>query len=104
MITKGALSLGALSIAGGEILSTTGEALSQTPAKFNHRGYLGWITDLASEPDRSAAWPSMRLDARLLDDYEKSFTAMRRLGFNEISIWTLCFQGVAAGHNRLRDT
>src|SRR5262245_14958824 len=89
MITKGALSLGALSIAGEAVLSTAGAAASQTPAKFNHRGYLGWITDLASEPDRSTAWPSMRLDARLLDDYEKSFTAMSQLGFNEISIWGL---------------
>ena len=27
---------------------------------FRHRGYLGWTTDLATEPDRFAEWPSMR--------------------------------------------
>jgi len=30
-------------------------------------GYgLGWITDLATQPDPQAEWPSMRLDQRLL--------------------------------------
>ena len=56
---------------------------------FRHRGYLGWITDLASEPDTHAQWPSMRLDERLLNDYRQSFDLIAKLGFNEISIWGL---------------
>ena len=63
-------------------------ALAQAPG-FRHRGYLGWITDLASEPDPHAAWPSMRIDERLLADYRESLRLMRGLGFNEISIWGL---------------
>jgi hypothetical protein len=59
-----------------------------TPA-FRHRGYLGWITDLSSRPDPEADWPSMRLDARLLDDYRASLAVLHRLGFNEIVIWGL---------------
>jgi len=56
---------------------------------FRHRGYPGWITDLATEPDPTAAWPSMRLDKRLLEDYCRTFDLMKLLGFNEISIWGL---------------
>ena len=56
---------------------------------FRHRSYLGWITDLSSRPDSEAAWPSMRLDDKLLDDYERSFAVMQKLGFNEIVIWGL---------------
>jgi hypothetical protein len=63
--------------------------VSETPACFRHRGYLGWITDLATEPDPTAAWPSMRLDERLLEDYRQTFDLMEHLGFNEISIWGL---------------
>jgi len=59
------------------------------PKKFKHRGYLGWITDLASEPAANDAWPSMRLDERLLRDYSQTFDVMKRLGMNEISIWGL---------------
>ena len=33
---------------------------------FTHRALNGWITDLATEPDPHAAWPSMRLDEKLL--------------------------------------
>src|SRR4051812_29462233 len=61
----------------------------QAATGFKHRGYLGWITDLASDPDTHAAWPSMRLDERLLRDYRQCFELMRSLGFNEISIWGL---------------
>ena len=89
MITKSALGLGALALAGQNPLAAAGGTLKSSAATFNHRGYLGWITDLASDPDRSAAWPSMRLDAQLLKDYQESFAAMRRLGFNEISVWGL---------------
>ncbi len=55
--------------------------------KFLHRGYLGWITDLASDADTNTAWPSMRLDDRLLEDYRRTFLLMKRLGFNEAVIW-----------------
>ena len=88
MIARSALSLGALAL-GEKVQVTANQEKASAPAKFNHRGYLGWITDLASNPDPSAAWPSMRLDAQLLKDYQESFVAMRRLGFNEISVWGL---------------
>ena len=88
MIARSALGLGALAFAGQDALAADAKPKS-VAAKFNHRGYLGWITDLASEPDRSVAWPSMRLDAQLLKDYQESFAVMQRLGFNEISVWGL---------------
>ena len=56
---------------------------------FTHRALNGWITDLATEPDPNAAWPSMRLDEPLLKDYRETFALMRRVGFNEIVIWGL---------------
>ncbi len=57
-------------------------------AEFRHRAYLGWITDLDSRPDTHAPWPSMRLDAPLIEDYRRTFSAMKRLGFNTIVIWS----------------
>ena len=54
---------------------------------FRHRAYLGWITDLDSRPDAHAPWPSMRLDTALLEDYRRTFAAMKRLGYNAIVIW-----------------
>lgn len=87
MIARTGLAIGALALAGENLLAA--EPKPEPSSKFRHRGYLGWITDLASDPDRSAAWPSMRLDAQLLKDYQESFAAMRRLGFNEISVWGL---------------
>jgi len=66
------------------------EALAKpSQGVFKHRGYLGWITDLASEPDANAVWPSMRLNAALLEDYQQTFHLMQDLGFNEISVWGL---------------
>jgi hypothetical protein len=62
---------------------------TEARARFRHRGYLGWITDLATEPDATAPWPSMRLDERLLEDYRRTFDLMKHLDFNEISIWGL---------------
>ena len=59
------------------------------PGGFTHRALNGWITDLATEPDPHAAWPSMRLDERLLQDYRETFALMERIGFNEIVIWGL---------------
>ena len=56
---------------------------------FLHRGYLGWITDLATNPDPAAEWPSMRLDEQLLKDYAQTFRLMPRLGYNEATIWGL---------------
>ncbi len=44
---------------------------------------------MATEPDPTAPWPSMRLDERLLEDYRQTFDLMKQLGFNEISIWGL---------------
>jgi hypothetical protein len=79
-------SRGLLSHAGAAESEASTEVHSE---KFRHRGYLGWITDLASEPDPHAAWPSMRFDEQLFEDYKKTFKVMRELGFNEISIWGL---------------
>ena len=64
-------------------------AAQVSESRFRHRGYLGWITDLTSQPDPRAAWPSMRLDASLLGDYRETFALMKQLGFNEISVWGL---------------
>lgn len=74
----------------GHVFQTNTQALQDSSQQgFAHRGYLGWITDLASEPDTFAPWPSTRLDRRLLQDYRTSFATMRQLNFNEISIWGL---------------
>ncbi|PYT21426.1 MAG: hypothetical protein DMG57_38580 [Acidobacteria bacterium] len=64
--------------------------LGAAPTKdtgFRHRAYLDWITDLDSRPDSNAPWPSMRLDAPLLEDYRRTFAWMKRLGYNAIVIW-----------------
>ena len=63
------------------------ESEKRGSGSFNHRGYLGWITDLATQPDPNAAWPSMRLDERLLQDYQRTFDLMRHLRMNEIVVW-----------------
>jgi len=84
MLARSAMGLGGLALAGD-----AAPCSATAQAKFNHRGYLGWITDLATEPDRFATWPSMLLDEPLLRDYQESFALMSRLGFNEISIWGL---------------
>ena len=57
--------------------------------RFEHRGYLGWITDLATAPDPNAEWPSMRIDQSLISDYERTFKFMAHLGFNEMTLWGL---------------
>lgn len=63
--------------------------LNKTASKkaFAHRGYLGWITDLATEPAPNAEWPSIRLDEQLMRDYQQTFKVMRNLNFNEMSLW-----------------
>jgi hypothetical protein len=53
------------------------------------RGYLGWITDLATHPDTNAAWPSMRLDEALLKDYRETFERMSELGLQDLCVWGL---------------
>jgi hypothetical protein len=75
-----------------QALKTTGLALpfrgeASAATGFRHRAYLGWITDLDSRPDANAPWPSMRLDAPLLQDYNRTFALMKRLGYNAIVIW-----------------
>jgi hypothetical protein len=80
------------SITRREILKATSLALpfglraSAAPG-FRYRAYLGWITDLDSRPDAHAPWPSMRLDTALLEEYRRTFVAMKRLGYNAIVIW-----------------
>jgi hypothetical protein len=59
----------------------------QSASTYRHRGYLGWITDLATQPDPFTAWPSLHVDDALLDDYKRSCALLRRLEFNEISLW-----------------
>lgn len=81
-----------VAVAGASLLDPLARALAQEKGSLQpyvHRAYNGWITDLATEPDSRAAWPSMRLDARLLMDYRETFDLMRRLGMNEIVIWGL---------------
>jgi len=80
------LAAAALTVAGAPLLSAAPPAPA---AGFTHRALNGWITDLATEPDPQAAWPSMRLDDRLLQDYRGTFGLMKRVGFNEVVIWGL---------------
>src|ERR1051326_5892995 len=56
---------------------------------FQYRGYLGWITDLATFADTYAEWPSMRIDEPLLKDYRETFQLMKTLGFQDLCIWGL---------------
>ena len=58
-------------------------------AGFHYRGYLGWITDLATFADTYAEWPSMRLDEPLLNDYRETLRLMKRLGFEDLCVWGL---------------
>src|SRR4026208_1314764 len=76
----------ALGAAAGAVWLPRAIAAPATPG-FRHRAYLGWITDLDSRPDSNAPWPSMRLDAALLEDYRRTFGLIKRLGYNAIVIW-----------------
>jgi hypothetical protein len=58
-------------------------------AQFEHRIYYGWITDLASEGRPSDAWPSTRIDAKLLSDYDENLRFMHEIGLNELGVWGL---------------
>jgi hypothetical protein len=64
-------------------------ALSGAQDSFRYRGYLGWITDLATLPDTNAAWPSMRIDRQLLKDYSQTFGVMKEIGLQDLCIWGL---------------
>lgn len=56
---------------------------------FTHRGYLGWITDLVSQPRPHARWPSIEIDQPLLDDHRASNALMQQIGVNETALWGL---------------
>jgi hypothetical protein len=56
---------------------------------FTYRGYLGWITDIATAPRPHAAWPATDIDEGLLTDYEASFAMQRETGLDLSSIWGL---------------
>ena len=60
--------------------------------------HTGWITDLATEPDPAATWPSMRVDGQLLEDYSQTFRLMKQLGYNEVVIWGFLFRGIGLRH------
>ena len=55
---------------------------------FIHRGYCGWIRDF-SRTECNDAWPSIRIDSALLNDYEETLDFLQRAGMNEITIWGL---------------
>jgi len=61
--------------------------MTKTP--FDHRVYLGWITDLASESDPHTLWPSLRRDATLLADYERNLDTIAELDFSALCVWGL---------------
>ncbi len=56
---------------------------------FTYRGYLGWITDLASHPHPTGAWPVTEIDDSLLADYGASFAMQQSIGLDISSIWGL---------------
>jgi hypothetical protein len=56
---------------------------------YTYRGYLGWITDLASQPHPTGAWPVTEIDEALLADYEASFAMQAAVGLDISSIWGL---------------
>ena len=65
---------------------------------FVHRGYLGWIRDLATESRPGDEWPSIVVDDRLVQDYEQVSATLARDGINEFEIW-----GLAASHSYSQD-
>lgn len=77
----------------GVVACRVGGAEEKAAQPFRHRGYLGWITDLASRGEPNVAWPSMRLDEDLLADYADSLDALARVGFNEIVVWGFYVSG-----------
>lgn len=73
-----------------EFLATAAAAsLPAAVEPFRYRGYLGWITDLATIADTNAAWPSMKLDDPLMRDYHVTFRLMREWKLQDLCIWGL---------------
>jgi len=56
---------------------------------FRHRVSLGWITDWASRGEPQVAWPSMRLDSGLIEDFRRQFDLAQSLGLTGFCIWGL---------------
>ena len=82
------ISATAMGLAAGPALARSA-TVTVEEGSYVHRALNGWITDFAAAPDVEAAWPSMRLDEALLEDYRQMFGLMQYLGFNEIVIWGL---------------
>lgn len=61
---------------------------------FLHRGYLGWVRDLASEPQPGQQWPAIGIDDQLVRDYDDAARQLARDGINEFEIW-----GLLASHS-----
>lgn len=59
------------------------------PVMYTYRGYLGWITDLATAPHPDGAWPVTAIDQGLLADFEASFAMQQAVGLDLSSIWGL---------------
>jgi hypothetical protein len=53
---------------------------------IDYRTQVAWITDVGSRPSYGV-WPAMRLDDRMLADYESAFALQSRLGLDHIIIW-----------------
>ena len=84
-------------LAAGSLLSSslipTTVTLSPKPQdesapRFDHRGYLGWITDLATTLILVPLGP-LCASMKAFKDYRQTFALMRQIGFNEISVWGL---------------
>ena len=72
-------------VAGLLVLFCIGQKPAQ--AQFTHRGYLGWITDLATQAHTHEAWPVIAINDSLLNDYDETFRVMHETGLNELSLW-----------------
>ena len=59
-----------------------------------HRGYLGWVRDLASQPQPGKQWPAIGIDEQLIQDYDTAAGLLARDGIREFEIW-----GLLAGHS-----
>ncbi len=56
---------------------------------FVHRGFLGWVRDLASDPRPGQPWPVIDIDQRLIRDYDRTASILARDGINTFEIWGL---------------
>ena len=60
------------------------------PQPWHHRGYLGWIRDLASVPSSPTThWPDVSVDQTLVNDYAKAGVQLKQYGATEVEIWGL---------------